>query len=242
MIFSFIRTVITYLLIGIAMAACLPPAIFILLLPEKYRYNNRVLFFLLYLLYKIALKVSFLPKSIKGLDNILKTGPVIFVANHQSSIDIPIVGYLTNGKPHIWLVLSYYENRGILGFFIRRLFVPIDNTNKFKSAKSLVNLLSQAKKYPADIIIFPEAGRFTDGKIHKFYDGFALVAQKTGYPVIPVYMENNGKIYPPHNFLINNYTIKVIIGNPFVYNNSIDTLQSFTESVFQWFVKKNQNI
>lgn len=240
MIVSFIRTVITYLLIGIAMIICLPPAIFILLLPEKYRYNNRVLFFFLHLLYKISLIVSFLPKSIKGLGNIPKDRPVIFVANHQSSIDIPIVGYLTNGQPHIWLVLSYYENRGVLGFFIRRLFVSIDNNNKFKSAKSLINLLNKSKKYPADIIIFPEAGRFTDGSIHKFYDGFALVAQKTGYPVIPVYMANNGKIYPPHNFLFNYYPLKIIIGRPFVYNNSIDSLGSFTTLVFQWFVKENQ--
>lgn len=230
-------TFYNYIIILLAAIICFPICLLILLLPTKYRYNNRVFFFFMNLFYKIIINLSLLPIKIIGLENIPKDKKVIFAPNHQSSIDIALVGYVCGLRPHIWLVLEYYVNAFVLGFFIKRMFVPVDNQNPIKSARSIVKLLDRLRSNPADLIIFPEAGRFKDGKIHKFYEGFAYIAQKTKFPVIPILMPYNYKVYPPGSFWIYYNDIKVIVGKPFIYSDT-DTIESFTSKVHNWFLEE----
>lgn len=180
---------------------------------------------------------SFLPVKVIGKENI-PAGPVVFVANHQSALDIPVMGSLCNGVPHVWLVMAYYINTPVLGFFIKRMFVSVDQENPTKAARSLIQVLRFVKEKNRHFIIFPEGGRYIDGKIHDFFQGFAIIAKKTERPVVPVYMPNNGKIYPPGSFLIHNYTLKIVIGRPFEYEQD-DTDETFTEKVRSWFLQQN---
>jgi 1-acyl-sn-glycerol-3-phosphate acyltransferase len=236
-LFIGIRTIISYILLISIAPFFIIPALIIASLPARYRQDNRLFFLLVYWFFKVVVFLTFNPVQIIGKKNIPHNSPAIFVANHQSALDIPVVGMLTQGYPHVWLVLEYYVNTPILGFFIRRMFVPVNRASKTKAASSLMQLLRLLKERKRDLIIFPEGGRFTDGKIYPFFKGFAVIAQQTGLPVIPVYMPNNGKIYPPYSFLIYSYPIKVIVGEPFYYTEE-DTDQTFTEKVRAWFLKK----
>jgi 1-acyl-sn-glycerol-3-phosphate acyltransferase len=236
---ALIRTLITYSIVAVVSALCIVPCALIALLPKKYREENRVFFWFATLFYKSIIYASFLPKKYSGLENIPK-GPVIFVANHQSSIDIPLVGALCNGYPHVWLVLEYYSTKPILGFFIRRMFVAVDQRNPAKAARSLIRVLQRISDKHSDVIIFPEGGRYEDGKVHKFFQGFALLAKKTGFPVVPIYMPNNGKIYPPYSFIAYYHTIVVIAGKAFIYQKT-DTPDLFTQKVNSWFTEQVAN-
>jgi 1-acyl-sn-glycerol-3-phosphate acyltransferase len=118
------------------------------------------------------------------------------------------------------------------------MFVPVDQSSKRSSSSSILRIIHILKNNQKSFIIFPEGGRFIDGNIHKFYDGFAIVAQKTGLPVIPVYIANNRKIYPPYTFYIYNYPIKLIIGKA-QYFQKDDTIETFKERIYKWFIKEN---
>ena len=187
--------------------------------------------------------VSLNPVKITGRKN-LPTEPAIFAANHQSAFDIPVVGSLCNGYPHVWLVLAYYVDTPILGFFIKRMFVPIERDEPVKAAGSLRKVIKFIQNQKRHLIIFPEGTRVTNHKIGKFYEGFALVAKRTGRPVIPVFMPNNADIYPPDSFYIYSYpyiqnaTVEVIIGKPF-YIKDDETGAEFVERVHTWFVNQN---
>ncbi len=61
------------------------------------------------------------------------------------------------------------------------------------------------------VIVFPEGTRTAAGEIRKFSAGGALLAQKTGYPVIPV-AHNAGDFWPRYSFLKYPGTITVKIG------------------------------
>ena len=124
-IFLLLRTLFSYLLCGIVIILFFPPLFLIACLPARYRYDNWFFFFLLDCFYTWIVYTSLIPVSIKGSEH-LPTGPAIFVANHQSAFDIPVVGSLCNGYPHVWLVLAYYVDAPVLGFFIKRMFVPVE--------------------------------------------------------------------------------------------------------------------
>ncbi len=229
-----IRTLITYMLIGIAFLICGPPALLMLCLPPKYRFRNKVYLFFVDLFYRATLRAGFMPIDIKGKENIPHT-PAIIIANHQSSLDIPLVGSLLNRHPHVWFTLAYYARHPILGFIVRRAGVIVDTQVSYKAARSLIQVMRLAEKYRCHIIIFPEGARFADRQVHTFFAGFAILAKKTGFPVIPICIINNYKIYPPGSFLIHRYPIKAYIGAPMVIQ-AHETDEQFVERVRAWFI------
>lgn len=237
-IFIFLRTIISYIYAAIICAIFIPPCLLIACLPAAWRYDNHLFFFLFDKMFKLILWGLFMPIKICGKENLLDE-PVIFAPNHQSSLDIPVVGALCNGRPHVWLVLDFYLKFPVLGFFIKRMFVAVNQTNPAQAARSLIKIFKFVKDQHKDLIIFPEGGRYNDGTIHKFFEGFAIIAKKTGRPVIPVFIPNNGKIYPPKSFLIYYNQLVVIIGPAIKFEES-DTDESFTNKVRDWFVEQNK--
>ena len=236
---TLLRTLVTYLFIFIISLVIVPILALIALLPEKFRFNNPLYFRIIYIFYKSILFFSFLPKKISGLANLIDE-PAIYVGNHQSALDIPVIGYINGLKAHTWLVLEYYAKTPILGFFVRRMTVPVNRSDKVKAGRSLLQLLKRVENYKMNVIIFPEGARHKEKKVHEFFSGFAILAQKTGLPVIPMYMPNNSAIYPVGSFLINWEIIEVKIGEPMVYNSQ-ETIQDFTNRVRNWFVAQANN-
>jgi len=227
-----IRTLFSYVLIGLLCLVVIPPCLAIACLPARYRYDNAFFFYLFDCLYKGTVRCSFSSFVVRG---VLATEPAIIVANHQSSLDIPVVGALCNRHPHVWFALSYYVRFPVLGFFIRRMFVSVDRDVPVKAARSLLQVYRSIKSTQRHLIIFPEGSRFIDGKIHPFFEGFAMLAKKTGRPVVPIWMPNNGKIYPPYSFYIYRYPVLVEIGES-MYHQEGESDKEFTERVRTWFV------
>jgi len=233
-LFLILRTIFSYMLCGIGVLIFIPPAFLIACLPARFRYDNKVFFWLLDCFYTWIIYASLNPVTFIGKKN-LPNEPAIFAANHQSTLDILVVGSLLNGYPHVWLVLAYYVDAPILGFFIKRMFVPVERDQPVKAAGALRKIIKFIQDQKRHLIIYPEGTRHTDGKIHEFYEGFALVAKRTGRPVIPVFMPNNAAIYPPHSFYIYNYPLDIIIGKPFYYRDD-ESVAEFVKRVRAWFV------
>lgn len=233
---SVLRTMTAFFLITIFCIIVFPIIILSTFVPDKYRYN-KFLYFLLYISYRVIAYSLFLPIEIHGKRHILKE-PMIIVANHQSVLDIPLLGILLGLDPHIWLVLSYYSELPIFGLLIRRLFIPVNKSNTASSGKALIKLLRLSKKHSAHTIIFPEGGRFNDDQIHPFSHGLALLAKKTGQPVLPVFMPNNGKAFSPEDLIVSYTCLKIIIGKTFLYKEH-DTDESFIERIRDWFIIEN---
>ncbi len=233
------RTILSYCLIVFVSIVCFIPLLLLIMLPENYRYTNRLYFAILNFLYKSSLLFLFLPIHLRGKEN-WPSQPAIIVANHQSSVDVLMIGSLCNGFPHAWLVLEYYAHHFILGPFVRRMNIVVNDTTTVKAARALAHAIHFAKEHCNHMLVFPEGARFADGTIHKFYEGFAVLARKTGRQVIPVFMKNNGKIYPPHSILIHSYPVEAVIGQAFTYNPDSDTDDLFTQKVYNWFVEQNK--
>ena len=214
---------------------CIPVTIYFLL-PSSWRYKSNSFFRLTHFFYSIVIKGTLLSITYKGIEN-LPNEPAIFAANHQSSFDIPLLGVLARGYPHAWLALSTLMESPILKFILPRVSVLVDTSSPFKSMRSVLQIIDLVKKYNLHIMIFPEGGRFVDGKIHDFFGGFAILARKTNRPVIPVYIQGINKVYPPGAFLMQDYPVTVIIGKAFFIDpNETDAI--FKERVYQWFVEQ----
>jgi len=188
------------------------------------------------LFFILVLKVVRCKIVFQGFDNDPSVSPVVFVANHQSSLDVPLIGSAIYANSLIWLARSELQNSLLLRFVLKFFAIVTDVNSPQRAASALRRLLTVLKKTNASLVIFPEGSRYNDGLIHDFFNGFAFIAQQTNRPVVPILIENAYKVYPRGSFLINRtVTIKVTQGLPF-YCAPEESFNQFAIRVHQWFL------
>ena len=220
--------IVVLLLLAIPLGICL-------LLPSKLLVDNRLFKEVVRFFYWSCIKCSLLPITYSGLENIPAT-PCIIAANHQSSFDIPLVGYAMGAKPHIWLAWSELARSLLLRFMLPRNAILVDPASPIGSMRSLIHALALIKAKPWDLIIFPEGARHTDGAVHEFFGGFVLLAKKIERPVVPIKIQGASTVYPPDTFWIYYNPIKVTIGQPMSIQPD-ETDQLFKQRVQNWFLQ-----
>lgn len=232
---ALVRTLVSrFLLICIIIIFFIPLVVY-LFLPQRIRYESKFFFNMVQLFYTLVLKVSLLKITYIGLEN-LPDEPAIFAGNHQSSFDIPLMGVLTKGQPHVWLALAALMKSPVLRFVLPYIAVLVDTSSPWKAVRSLLQAMDIVKKHRMHIMIFPEGSRFAqDDDIHDFFGGFAILAKRTERQVVPVYIHGVNKVYPPNAFLVRNYPVTVVVGKPFRFSNGEDE-ERFKKRVHEWFV------
>lgn len=235
-----VHTLISRFLLIIVLAICLIPAIIFLLIPTRWRVDSRAYYLFMDFFYHASLWVTFLPIQVRGAENIPQS-PVIIAANHQSSLDIPLIGRLVHRFPHIWLAKKELTESILLRFILPRFTVLIDMSSPMKGMRSLINALNMVNNgQRRHAIIFPEGTRYTDGEVHEFFSGFVILAKQTGRPVIPVRIYNANTVYPPETFWINPHPIKLIVGQPMMMEEN-ETDEQFKDRVYAWFLEQKED-
>jgi len=89
--------------------------------------------------------------------------------------------------------------------------IAIDRSKKGKSFKQIIKQGTQRLKSGRWVVIFPEGTRIAPGQKGKYMVGGALLAEKSGYPVIPM-AHNAGEFWRRKAFIKYPGTIQVRIG------------------------------
>ncbi len=212
------------------------PFLIIIIVPRRWLFKSRLFYWCTDLFYWTVLKLSFLPFSYKGKENIPKKA-AIYIANHQSSIDIPVVGGLLQCRGHVWMAKAELMDTWLLRYILPRIAVLVDMSSPSKGSRSLVKIIKLVKEYNLSVVIFPEGGRYVDGRVHDFFAGFAILAKKTGLPVVPIYIFDLHRVYPPDSFWVYYHPVKVVIGKA-MYLHQNEGERDFTNRVRNWFLKQ----
>lgn len=110
----------------------------------------------------------------------------IFVSNHNSYMDIPVIMKAVNKQNLRILAKAELADIPIFGFIVRAAVVSVDRKNAENRAKSVLILKSIIKR-KISIFICPE-GTFNDTSkpLKTFYDGAFKIAIETQVPIKPI--------------------------------------------------------
>jgi len=89
------------------------------------------------------------------------------------------------------------------------------------------------------MVLFPEGTRTQPGKTRKYKIGGALLAEKSGYPVIPI-AHNAGEFWPKHSFIKWPGTISVVIGSAIEAKGR--SAEEINTEVFNWIENTMKDI
>lgn len=119
----------------------------------------------------------FFQLKIEGLENIPQKTNFIIVANHSSFLDPLAVMAAVPKKIHCISLRYLYKIFWLRWFLSRVEAVPSGGA----SSEKALHLLAENKI----VGLFPEGGVSRDGKLKEFKRGMALLAIKTGRPIVP---------------------------------------------------------
>ena len=135
--------------------------------------------------------------TLEGLENIQPGGSYVFVSNHVSFMDTPVL------IASIPVQFRFLAKRGLfqipfLGNHLHRAgHIPIPRDDIRGMLKALTFAAEVVQQRKICLVVFPEGGRTHDGLgLQEFKDGAAYLAVKSGVPAVPVGLIGMEKILP----------------------------------------------
>ncbi|MEG1547769.1 MAG: lysophospholipid acyltransferase family protein [Clostridia bacterium] len=146
---------------------------------------------------------------VHGKQNLMIKGKAIFVCNHISMGDPMVIGIVSPRIVHFMAKKELFSS-GVGNLFFRSLFAfPVNRSAvDLQSLKNALSVLNSGKVFG----IFPEGKRAITGRLDEFEKGAALLAIRSGAPVIPMY------IYPDSYRRVHPI---MMVGKPIDVNNLI---------------------
>ena len=162
---------------------------------------------------KSILVVSRIKVSVKGLVNIDPASPYIYMPNHQSNFDIPVLlGHLP--VQFRWLAKMELFKIPIFGRSMRKAGYISINRHDRKSAFKSLNVAAKKIKSGVSVLIFPEGTRSRDGKIRPFKKGGFVLAIDSGVPIVPVVIKGTYAIMTKGKFRVNPGHVSMVVHKP----------------------------
>jgi 1-acyl-sn-glycerol-3-phosphate acyltransferase len=152
-----------------------------------------------------------------AVDQIPRIGPVIIAANHSSNLDVPVLGSSLMpriGRRFQWLGKRELFDWPVVGWIARNGGVhAIDRgAADVEAFRLAARILDEGHA----LFVFPEGTRSHDGRLGPGRDGVAVLALRTGAPIVPVGVSGSYERWPrgqklPHP----GGRVTVRVGSPF---------------------------
>lgn len=176
-LFMLLPTVITYLI-------CIPL--------DKHRKAANALFMFAgrsFLWFNPFWRIEF-----RGLEHYSPGNPMIFIGNHQSFLDMPLLALLPwNMK---WVSKDSLFRIPILGWYMKMA----GHISVKRGTTAALRALDKLKPYINNgipVMLFPEGTRSRSGELIKFKNGAFMLSKDTGVPVQPVLIWGTRNIMKP---------------------------------------------
>jgi 1-acyl-sn-glycerol-3-phosphate acyltransferase len=158
------------------------------------------------------------------------TGPVVFVANHNSHMDTPL---LLRALPGRWrrrtavaAATDYFYDKRLKALSASLAFgtVPLDRSSGAGVGSRQTAHLDRHIRDGGSLLMFPEGTRSRDGRVGRLRSGAALLAAAHRVPIVPIYVSGTGDAMPRgHRWMVlkggrpgARHRIEIRFGSPIV--------------------------
>ena len=164
------------------------------------------------------MKLGGIKLEITGRENLPKNETVVYMPNHQSDIDWPIIFMAIPGQ-YLFLAKKELFNVPVFGAYMRiQKYIPIERDSirkSFKTYKDIVALIGSGNS----IVIYPEGTRSHSKELQKFKSFSFAFLQDARVRVVPVAIDGSIDIQKKGSHLIWPGRVKVTILPPIGFDD-----------------------
>ncbi len=162
---------------------------------------------------QLSLAAAGVKLDVIGEENLWSARPAVFVFNHQSQLDVAVLGSLMRrdftgvAKKE----LKKDPTFAAIGWLADIAYV--DRTD-VTAAKAALEPAVESLRKGTSLVIAPEGTRSPTPRLLPFKKGAFHLALQAKVPMVPVVIRNAGEIMAPHSFLISSGTVQVAVLPP----------------------------
>ena len=130
-----------------------------------------------------TLAVSLFGFRVRFAEPLPRHGGLLVLSSHQSHLDSLLLGLATDRRLSSLARSTLYRFKPFGAVITALDAVPIDReASPVAGMKAVIRRLEAG----AAVIIFPEGTRTGDGRLGEIKSGFAIIARRSGVPIVPV--------------------------------------------------------
>ena len=152
--------------------------------------------------------------KITGKDKLSPDKRYVFISNHQSALDIPVLYSSLHhalsfiAKKELFMIPVFGWGMAAVGH------IWIDRKNARKAHASIKRAVTKLKRENISLILFPEGTRSKDGNVGDFKSGSFSLAIEAGVEVVPVAISNASQRLPRKSIRVIPGEVSLDIGDP----------------------------
>ncbi len=161
----------------------------------------------------LILKTSGIRVRVEGLEHVDARRTLVFVANHQSAMDIPILFVYLPAQFRFVAKRSLFL-LPFLGWHLHRSgHIPVDRGKPHEALKSLDQAARKVRE-GRSVVLFPEGSRSRDGQLRPFKGGTFYLAIRAGVPLVPITLNGTRDVLKPDTYHVRPGKTELIIHPP----------------------------
>jgi 1-acyl-sn-glycerol-3-phosphate acyltransferase len=143
---------------------------------------------------KASVKGLGIEVTASGIENVPQGEPFIYCSNHQSLVDILVLGSVLPGD-YKWAAKRSLMKIPFVGWHLRLSgHVPVDRGAGSGAAAAVVERFQEVLGRGKLLLIFPEGTRSEDGIVRGFKVGAFSAAVRQGVPIVPIAIEGTHRL------------------------------------------------
>jgi 1-acyl-sn-glycerol-3-phosphate acyltransferase len=159
---------------------------------------------------RLGQKILGMRLEVSGLERIEKKTSYVFMCNHLSAVDGPLLFILIPQSIRVILKKEAFRIP-VIGLAMRLVgFIPVDRKGLRGGKKSIDRATRTIKEKGYSFLIFPEGTRSRDGKLQLFKRGGFFLALNSQVPVAPVSIQGTFELMPKNSFFLKKGNVRVI--------------------------------
>ena len=149
---------------------------------------------------------------VHGREHLEQAEAAIVMAKHQSAWETIALQQIL--PPQVWVLKRELMRIPFFGWAIGMVDpVPLDRKAGRRALEGLVEAGTDRLERGLWVVLFPEGTRVAPGERGKYRIGGAVLAARSGHPVIPI-AHNSGTFWPRHSLAKQPGVIDVVVGPP----------------------------
>ncbi|MCY4440455.1 MAG: lysophospholipid acyltransferase family protein, partial [Deltaproteobacteria bacterium] len=137
----------------------------------------------------------------------------IFMANHQSNIDIPVLVRALGGFQLRWMAKRELLRVPFFGWALWASKHIIVKRSRSKAVVAAMDAAGEKLTQGISVVVFPEGTRSTDGQLLPFKRGGFRLAEKAGVAIVPVTINGSGALMKRGDWRLKPGEVEVVIGD-----------------------------
>jgi putative phosphoserine phosphatase/1-acylglycerol-3-phosphate O-acyltransferase len=148
-----------------------------------------------------------------GADKLEKARPAVFIANHQSTLDVVVLGALL--RRDFTAVAKKEARHDPRMLAVSAVLDPvfIDRSDLTRAKQSMDGVVRRLRA-GTSILIFPEGTRMPTPALGRFKKGAFHIARQAGVPIVPIVLRNTGELAWRRSLFVNPGTVDVAALDP----------------------------